>query len=610
MLPQADYTLPDGTQRVNVRRQGFRAGWVWMGKFCRGRGCTVKRVNGRLVYGFYVEYGDEVKYVEVEVDDDKWETEWAPHVVLNGFREREIINLNNDLEAFESDAGIEGDADSSVPVIKTRNSEGPYWVRMQRKINLGLGPQISANYTNQGEWSKLTATLGFAPMGGQDSVSIRLAKTYKEAKKINQFKVPSKEEDLTQFGVGEKLTWTSQGGALLMFSPAYSLAYAGLSSVVTGLWTQELEKLDDSRWFLGTNNAKVSAATAFTGTVIANVNLTKARTSTSEMNFLFDDSDARAKAALMQAIAGNFVPALEMSREESPYVTHVKTTKTRNNARVRAIHLGVPYLNKSWTKGKQKGEEWIEFHPDGSQSNVVSATEFKSRAHKYGPMDEQRTVAFLTNHHVTVSQDGSVKDGYSGQLVYEYSDEQTQRDELQRVIEKVQEMTGLEKETRVEFNGEGDKLGFTKLRFSIDFSQAAINKLLEERADLARIAGGFYVAEQTRRTSTNLCLDLQENPESDCVAGSKKQRKKLKKIEEEAEVARALLVEMKSSLLRKQRKEFVAKFAKLGKKLMENRYVFQSAFNIVKDQGVNADYSIKGAKISSFEATYRWQLQK
>ncbi|MBT3234484.1 MAG: hypothetical protein HN353_00880 [Bdellovibrionales bacterium] len=529
------------------------------------------------------------------------------------------MDLKNYLISTETYKSNNKSGENTIDLIK---GEGGYHKIKQYDYTVGLGVAGNWHYINASNLQRqLNMFVGIAAIKGRSVRSSQLAKSLKEARNLPKLNVPYSADTIKTWNNSDAISYQSKGGVMYLAGIGLrGYIFAGVNYIAEGVWTTFVEKLAADTVYVKITKGKITALSHTAGVGLVSVSTNKFNNADETFSFILNLADADAVKAYEDLVKGNIVPAQKMAN--APHdglgtVVAVRTTTMKQSGRLKSFSFGLPIpipgigLSTAVSKGKIFTTGTTHFHPDQSKTDVVYGAYVKSVNSRFFRKHRNRGAVFYGTHYETTQKDGSKVDGYFGQFAWNFDGDYLKLRKVKSAIKKLVKMTGLREEVLVSFSGKNKtKIGYAQISLEASIPQAATDVLMELAADQEKsevfgatsrafIKGYFSNGDDINEICS---IDTEESTVATCerrfAAQTKKAVRRMK----------AALKKMRD-VKDQSKTDFVKAYGEFGKQLMENQFVFQTVFNLLKGRGIDLDYTLSGTQIPFYKKNFQWLPQ-
>ncbi|GIL16538.1 MAG: hypothetical protein BroJett040_02890 [Oligoflexia bacterium] len=467
-------------------------------------------------------------------------------------------------------------------------------------MEAGVGAGLRFYYENATGWQKnFWANVGIIPMKGKEVISVRYAKTYEEAQRLEGFKkAPLKVEDLYQWKNGENIAYTSKGGVIFVGGIGVGALGVNTAHVAQGTWETYVEKIDHTHVYVKITKGKLDSLSVGTSAGMASIGVSQFNNADEGFSYKIDLNQVDGRKVYEDLVRGNVASAELISRRKVQVLTEapvmkIETFKSRTDGRLFNFYIGLPiFLNASTSAGKIQSLTSTDLHVD---KQIVKA--------QYGIYDTQtRTRAFGTHTfsdkmfygaRVEISDYNKnivEKDSF-GRMSWIYQDDTATASSLRSKLTELYDVTGI-KSVLVDIPEVGS-IGTAGVAMSVTFSEENTNRMIQAALDMSK-------KEFVRQTVDKFNALFAKVGTEACQIGIEPQNCESEMTNRTRYAAQKMhdaLLEMNEK--RNNAVEFTKAYAEFGKGLIDNRFALAQAMKVA-GAGVRVNFSIEGTRISNY----------
>ncbi|TGD45675.1 hypothetical protein EP118_14975 [Halobacteriovorax sp. Y22] len=482
--------------------------------------------------------------------------------------------------------------------IQYTDNAGGYLVTTKRKYDLGLGAAGVWNFPYAGEeYPELVNSSFVIGLTALQNSSVIYKKSYPTLAqaKANSLsgKLPFKASELEIWNNGDSVNYMAEGGVLLSFTAVYNSIPVTLGGIFKGTYDYYIEKLEDKRVYVEITRTDLKSALLSTGIYYANASLSKVEKEGQKLSYIFDLSDEYTAKVYEDVLKGKFLEAQEMGETYPDLrVTKVETTDFKMKGKEFNIGFKTPFaqiLSWNFNKSLFVGVSDTEIHSNGVITHRDYGVYKSGVSSNFGPLERTSLKAFY-GATAKATVEGKDINNTSGTFVWLYESNNGTYKKLRRALSKVKDFTNLTDFLNVKIGKKKEKLNYTKLELSLEYSEAFTKYLMD-----------------TDLNYNTLKYDLVGDINTACTQRHYNYDRRIECIDNESRKARSALSSIKKYLakmkasFKKDNKDFVSNYAKVGKKILSSKYVFQEIFERGTKCGMKLKLHMTGEKFIAFE---------
>jgi len=569
--------------------------------------------NEEEYYNHECENNQECTRTDKVEPKKEWKFGVAPFIFFDFYSYNKVTSEDSH---FTADAVLKNDqnsatVDMSGTVLEESDDNGLFKVVKRSNITAAAGVVATANYINSAI-SRVTPMVGVAPIVGSTKVTERFVKTKSTAYGMGHLPLPSRVETMNDWTLGDKVTYSSQGGAMFMAGIGYGPVTVGATYFIVGTWTKSVQKLDNTKFLVEATNGSLKNAGLFVSATVVSLSASTVSSLEKSVSYLFDTSDAEASDAMNAWLAGDFSKAEAIAlKKDNKNVVKLNTNKTQSYGRVRSLNVGIPFMRWSRGSGSIHTSADEEFHPDGSKANVKSAIFVRTKDSRFFNEFSNKMNGFFATHARLADTDGTSRDVYTGTFGYSYFNTTGTMSDLAPQIRNLVWLTGMRKELAVS-TPKKVGTGTVELQFLFKLNKNAtdilVNSIAAKTEVLSTISEGFLNAYFTKTVNGKIELrDEQKICGSDTSTLEDCRAKFTTYTRNGVATMKRAIAKMKAALAADKREEFVSAYAEFGGGMTSNQFSFQTIFNLLKGRGVEAFYRVAGSEVKKYEISLDWK---
>ena len=493
---------------------------------------------------------------------------------------------------------------------------------MKYHIGMGVGSTIS-----HGDLSWLGVSFGVSAVKSGEVVFTRyvapnknnsILKNYKKIRK----KIPFKAAEFSHWNLGESVSYLTEGGVLLKagvgFKPLFGI---GTKYLLSGGWKYYIKKVTCDSIILKVLKTKVRTGSAHSGTLFVTLTASQMKNMGNGFKYSINLSNEVAVKAYEEALTGKMDLLQELAADPlEQSVTRVESVKVSTQGRRKKLSLGIPYLFLRKQSARLYQYQDIEFYKNQTEKISHYGIYLRDKKSTTITKHKNRQVVFYGGiAELKDNANNMLTNDYSGVFGFSYENDWGKAWKLNSAINEINVDSGLNNYTKARLP-QGivgkTKLGYIEVNTKVKFPKKYLDSLMEMSAvnDHA-----FDVHRERSLKALEKYLSDNNDPDRLCPAnlgstsiserGVKRCSKKLKK---EINIAYKIItssLQRMYLILKTDKKEFAHSIARMGERMVKNRFIFQEFFKLGKKCGVSLQYKIFGTEISYFNKNFNFSDQ-
>ncbi len=489
---------------------------------------------------------------------------------------------------------------ANTPVILDDFKAG-FQVSQMKSYNLGLGiaPQVYVDNAT-GLMALSTGVVGLAATKNSLVQFERFIETEEEVSQMANLPIPYKKNQLDLYKTGESVYFENTGGMLFIGGVSVAGVFTGGSVVAEGGFKTFVTKTDHNKVSVQVVKTKINNTTLFTGFTVIKLDAASNKQLNRGFSYNFDLNSDAAIDAYERLLAGNAVPAQELSARGA--FTGVVITDTFNNSqnvRSRGLTIGIPMVFiYNWSTGKTYGQTETLYHENNSKTDLNYGVYFKELNGRFFHKHKKLVRTFYSGKALNKTSKGSViSQDQLATYLWSYENDSSKSTTFKKALKTFQKDLGL----RSVFNpsiSPKEILGYMKLEAQVEIPESYTKRMIKA------IDAGL-VSDVMVKQSANLINDyfakgdLDElclNEDDEVIAQGPSCKDKL---------ARQTKISLKkiNSILSQMNKsanaaEFTALHALVGKEVVKNQFVLGTFFAMDSKCELSYKVKLEGERLS------------
>ena len=489
---------------------------------------------------------------------------------------------------------------ANTPVILDDFKAG-FQVSQMKSYNLGLGiaPQVYVDNAT-GLMALSTGVVGLAATKNSLVQFERFVETEEEVSQMANLPIPYKKNQLDLYKTGESVYFENTGGMLFIGGVSVAGVFTGGSVVAEGGFKTFVTKTDHNKVSVQVVKTKINNTTLFTGFTVIKLDAASNKQLNRGFSYNFDLNSDAAVDAYERLLAGNAVPAQELSARGA--FTGVVITDTFNNSqnvRSRGLTIGIPMVFiYNWSTGKTYGQTETLYHENNSKTDLNYGVYFKELNGRFFHKHKKLVRTFYSGKALNKSSNGSVtSQDQLATYLWSYENDSSKSTTFKKALRTFQKDLGL----RSVFNpsiSPKEILGYMKLEAQVEIPESYTKRMMKA------IDAGLVSDVMAKQSATlindyfakgdldELCLNeddevIAQGPS--CKDTLARQTKiSLKKIN-------SILTQMNKSV---NAAEFTSLHALVGKEVVKNQFVLGTFFALDSKCELSYKVKLEGERLS------------
>lgn len=558
--------------------------------------------NGMLMWGYNLNFGGGMGHSDSMASgngmqgngamnggsgmqmEQGWMYATMPMIALGGDTFTNIVNLD------KSDSGeLVWDKNSSNLVIAQNKT-----ITVAAGIGVMAMPPASTIFALK---------VNLMPYKGGHVYRMKHLSSKKEAKSIDQMKVPMSLEDLDRWKINDQISYSSKGGVMFGAGAGMSILVSVMKThMAEGGWHTTVKKVDDTFALATLRKNKLKMLSVNISNMLVQLSVGKMKNTDKGFNFIYDLSDAVALDAYKRFLNGDILHTQRLLLEGVNTIEMLKTYTSKATGSSRKFTAGLPFLfNTQSTKGEMINTSFV--HNGFTDRKVKLYMGMYKKTHTTdGTLSNHKNggIVFMTMASKKQKMT-SFKPRYAGTFKWYYSKQDVSKKVLIRKIKKAVKKLGVDSLKKVSLPV-NDKIGYIKLEVDISLNFDETNKLMN--SDNRLMASDSIVRVENFFKSKK---NLKDYCSIDIFLNICKKRV-IKETKRAMRKMPSLLANMRESLLNKDLNGFTKKYAQLGKLAFTNRFVLAQILKMAGKKSLNAIVNIEGSNIQRYRAVLEGEL--
>ena len=443
------------------------------------------------------------------------------------------------------------------------------------------------------------------PIIGAGISSGRFVKSRSEVPKLPHIGFPTQTKDLQTWAVGDFVQYRMTGGVGFTAGWDVGGVYMGPYFVAQGDWLYYVEKTDEQKVYVKVTNASMRSLGASVGTSFVSVGVELFNHTDLGFSYSYDLKDPQAAQAYEDAIHGNLIPTDQrVAAVRGGSVQKKYGSRRAALGYLRYWYFGLPFVGSA---GGQNGKIYSisdeRIHSDESKSQIEYAAYF----------NETQTNGLISSHlrflndfygvyYTNTTRDGKVTPGYWGQFLWGYENMRTSSSDFKQALRQLARQTGLGPELRIDIPQKN--LGYLNVRLLANLGEMATDALVGAvRTDENRITTQLESAIREGvakyfsdgKDAEHICLfeDRQWESVDHCIGRLNRSH---------TVVVGEMVHHLKNmeQSKSKSKAQFVHSYAEFGKRMIQNRFIFQAVRKILKETPIEIVLTLEGDRVAKF----------
>jgi len=514
------------------------------------------------------------------------------------------VNLTpNDLPRF-----MEEVFDTSFLAPKDEIVFGDYrsgfQVSKHHDLTVGIGAAVRWFYENPTNLShEVWAAVGIIPIKGSTYQSVSYIKNLQEMDKLENRAIPMDPKTFTGWSSGDSVSFTSKGGIIFFGSAGIGPVGASVAKISQGSYETYVQKMDEKFVLVRLTKLKLESLSAQVGVSVVSIGASKFDQVADGMSYKIDVTSEMGKMAYSDLIRGNVAAIEKLVYDGADYVKKYDSFNSTQIGRFKNSFFGLPIvLNTQTQEGKIYEVDQGNLYYEGTKTNAHYGVYLKDRKTKVFGKHFERTQSFYGASYNILSMKGELKSkGHFGQFVWSAETDASTRRRARNAIEDLVQLTGLRDALPVVLPTDERKLGYTDIDFSVTFSEAQTQRMVDLAGSL-----GFTKISKGAAAKARAYFNRTNDPDGLCTTanpqdGTSCSETVISAAEQGGRELVEKLTQMKKSWA--DDKAFVKAYADFGKIISRNQFLFQTALDLAgSDVGMN--YAIRGRNISNYQVNF------
>jgi hypothetical protein len=488
---------------------------------------------------------------------------------------------------------------SDAPIILD-DYRGGFKVTKIKKYDIGLGVAGQAFVENAtGVLAGSSGFVGLAVTKDKFVQFERFVSSKDEISAVKKLRIPFKAEELTDFKTGESVYYENLGGILFLSGvSAYGLSVGGSVSAEGGFRTLIL-KTSSEKVFVQVTKISVRKLTLFTGLIVLNLDKDFATELNNGFSYSFDLSIKEAQAAYERLLAGNMVPAQELSSLGAfTGVTKIENYSSQLGIKKRGFTIRMPVVFKhNWVSGKLYGQSETFYQEDQSLTNLNYGIYFKEHNGRFFRKQKKLLRAFYSAKAITEAKNGNLSTDQLANYYWSYENYATNTKTFNKIMNVFHKDLGL----KASFNPSlptKEKLGYMNLEARVEIPESYTKNLMDAVSSkvfsdvMSKKAISLISSYFAKGDVDNLCIN------EDDVRTAAKEKCKSNLTNETVNALAKIKGLLEQMSLAQGSADFTSLHALVGKEVVRNQFVLGTLFALDTNCQLSFNVKLEGQRIS------------
>ena len=424
---------------------------------------------------------------------------------------------------------------------------------------------------------------------------------------LNNMVTPLNIEELSSWAVSDRLSYSTTGG--IMFSAGVGVrVFSDLSVgyMAQGTWVTSISKASKKHVLVSIKKSKMKMFMSSLGITIASLQLHKFNNADKNFNFMFDLTKPKAVRAYKDMIQGNLTTAQALNETivKGSGVKHVSIASSTSNGRMKMRSLGLPILFKKKSMyGQMNSSSYSENYMNNTQMKMEMGMYMRS-ASDSGIWSAHKDTGFIFmagSHKMTGEYVGS-SNSILGSFKWYFQTDRGSANYIQARFNRAMNVMGVDTLSKIntqDFSSRGP-LNFVRGEIDVALTDAfskKIMKLSTENNLYKEMYNHTFKAMNTYFSNYSNRVKMCPRKVTRIIC-----KKRIFKMTWSAISNLPKAIQNMANFHRKKNeKNFVKAYTRVGQLMLTNRFVFKEIFRAVGEKMPTVNLTLQGSRFSKIK---------